>query len=181
MPILQKYLGWLQRYWYTVESQAPPFMAEPVIHAVTELANEPFEWKWFRATYFVGLGAGNFSTIFIPSNPERRRLVVYVSVICPTVMAASDNIGTTLIHEGLAKQIVTSENGIIAGNSWMLHGGSMWQGSFDRWVNTARPVMVGPRDTLQVDHVTVVGINDTVTIRALAIDLPKDSPFPNIF
>lgn len=181
MAILQKYLGWLQRYWYTVESQAPPFSAGNLVVPVTELGNEPFEWKWFRATYHVD-NTAPVSTTFVPANPERRRLVVYVSLASAVVIPAADNFGVTLIHEGLAAPIVATDLGLGGGNFIGLVGVSWYQGAFDQWINTGRPIMVGPRDSLQIDHTSVAppaGLD--VTIRCLAIDLPKDAPFPNVF
>lgn len=172
---LAKYLGWLQRFLYHVEA-GELTTPQPVI----ELANEPFRWRWFRATYTTVV-SGNVSTIVIPVDQTRQRLACWGEIVSAAVIPASDNVKLTLVVDGLAFQCMACDNGIVAGNSWPLIRQVFWIGTFDLGFKGCDPVVVPPGATLQVDHTNAGAGAVDVTVRILAVDVPKDQPFPNVY
>lgn len=172
--IVQKYLGWLQRYLYAIE-QGPIPIPAPVI----EVGNEPFEWFTVRGeiTTIVGNATLDFTT---PEN--KRRLHVWAVITGAPAFTAGDDIQLSVLKAGLTYP-VSQINNLTANQvngPASLIGTAFQDSTAGLTQNGCRPVYVGPGETLRVIlQGSVAGL--VGTYRGLAIEVPSYAPFPNVF
>lgn len=174
MPLpLQKYLGWLSRYLYAVETgtiQVPL----PTI----DVANEPFVWRDLRGSAVTVIGN---QTLDFTTPEGRRRLHVWGAISGAPAFTAGDDVQACLLRDGLTYPIFQADNvGVFTAGVPIL--GMEWfaPAATEEFMRGARPLVVGPGESLRIIVGSAAG-GTTFNYRGLCIDVPAYAPFPNVF
>lgn len=174
MPLpLQKYLGWLSRYLYAVET-GPIQVPAPVI----DVANEPFAWRMVT-----GSGLTVVGTVTVPFvTPEnRRRLYLWGMITGAPAFTAGDDFQLSVVVDGLNIQTRMGTNIAAAFvNEYPLINSVVHDGTAGLIQEGVRQIATGPGDTLQLLVGSAAG-GTTFNVRLLCIDVPAYAPFPNVF
>lgn len=174
MPLqLQKYLGWLQRYLYAVES-GHITIPTPTI----DIANEPFGYRDIRGelTSVVGNATLDFETPV-----DRRRLHLWGWISGAPWATALDDFQLCILRDGLTYPLWQFDNLPAESlNAIPIIRTRLRSGNAAEFTAVSHPVYVGPGETLRlILGGSVAGL--VGTYRGLAIDVPAFAPFPNVF
>ena len=173
LPQVQKYLGWLRRYLYQVETGDLP----PIIPTV-ELKNEPFDYRIINTAYSTVAGAISPIDVFSGvTEPESRAVVCWLNVDA-AALPATDTVIVSVVKSGRVVPICYGSTSAALNSTILLVrttaniNGVRYQG--------APPVVLNPGDRLSLEHISVAG-GVAVVLRGLLLVLPRFAPFPDVF
>lgn len=164
-PPLQKYLGWVQRYLFTVETGTIPY-PQPVLNIDLDW---PLEQHVIRDSYTTIVGTVNQTILNVPT--EYHAWVTHLSV--SGAILAADAVGLIHTIQGLVVRL-SSNTGTAVSYSPLI-GGFLRTATAAAGVDGMRPIYVGPGDSLQVEHGSAAA-GAAMTVRGIYIFRSKFHP-----